>query len=194
MLEAMAQSDAPGGRISLRAISTALVVAVVATIAWKISYDPIWIAGGSDALTTVYRPPAWAAGTALLALVASVFLVVQKPAFLRGAVPRLAIVAITAMCMAFGLHAVVVDGREPSRAELRELWGPFVARTFRFNAGDGLAMIRRESRWNVCLRDSREREGCLFLGVSPFRIDPESLLAHPLLRAPDDEIRSRETR
>lgn len=89
---------------------------------------------------------------------------------------RVVVAAVSLLVLAMSLHLIVVDRKT---SILRDDWGPFTVRRYPLpRENESQLVVTRRGRWFIDVDgvDSGKDRACvLFLGIGPWRIDPEQL-------------------
>jgi hypothetical protein len=153
-----------------------LVFLLGATMLYVSRMDML-VARGSDSMVSVFRPPSWAQLLAVLTLPIATFAALRPKGNGRwGRAFRVALLSMALLAYGFSLHAVSLDARDGS---VNDVWGIWTVRSlFISDEGFPRAAFSMQPFMLSVHGDKGERLN-VFLGVPPWNINGESILADP---------------
>lgn len=161
----------------------ALGVGAVGAAMLSMVRTDLFVAGGSDSLSSFYRPPAWAQDLALAMLGVSVWGASRGSSRSRGASWLWGLsLAVSLAAFAMSLRVLTMDGR---KEQLRSVWLLWTTGAVPYRGEQGIPRSALTVGPLFLTVDDRQggREW-FFLGVLPWRVDAQALLAHPLVTSP----------
>ncbi|WP_120588344.1 hypothetical protein [Corallococcus sp. CA054B] len=155
-----------------------LVFLLGATMLYVSRLDML-VARGSDSMVRVFRPPFWAQLLAVLILSVSAFTVLRPKINGRwNGSSRVVFLFIALLANAFSLHAVSLDARDGS---VNDVWGIWTVRSL-FTSNEGFPREAFSVQpFVLSVHGDNGKRLSVFLGVPPWNINGESILADPSL-------------
>jgi hypothetical protein len=163
--------------------SVLIILVIVGSGIIYLSQNDFFIAGGSDSLNVSISPPLWAQTISLLILVFSVYASFSvNIKWIQNSLLRAIVVTIGIIVFTLSIHFINIDGKHN---RIVEYWGPFNGNSIDYNPVDGPSnnITYTESLFWLEFHNKENNQSMpVFLGITPWRICPNSVLETPIMK------------
>lgn len=168
-----------GMKTSLSRWGVPLLMLLVGAAMLSLSRMDVLVAGGSDSLVAIFRPPYWAQLLALILLPVSSFVALRPGRGRWNWAGRAVLLPVALFAYVLSLHAVSLDSRDTS---VHDIWGIWtVRRLIVEDEGFLRTDFSLKSASLLSVQGDHGQSLEIFLGIPPWNIDGKSILSYPAL-------------